>query len=114
MPQSLAYKDAGGQSRGTDATESMIRDQVENGTEGTNHTNDKDAHGPIAVFRQTSADGRNPPFRFEGWFKIRSLSFLEPESEELVRMLEQKWSRTDETGKTLVEGRRGTLWGKSL
>lgn len=48
-----------------------------------------------------------------GWFKIALIDYLEPDSPELVRMIEQKWTKT-KGGKTIQDGRSSESWQKSL
>ena len=66
---------------------------------------------PIAVFKQHSRSGG---FKFGGWYTIDKVDFLEPNNPELIRMLEQKWSKKDRNGDAYVEERRGTDWNRSL
>jgi hypothetical protein len=61
-----------------------------------------------------SAKRQTRGYQFEGWYNVDKLQFLEPNSPELVRMLELKWSREDKHGQTYTSQRRGTDWDKSL
>lgn len=68
-----------------------------------------DSTTPIAVFKQKGTrTGRG--FEFDGWFKIKRLTFLEPKSPELVKMLEQKW----QTAKGNHRERNPAGWETSL
>lgn len=82
----------------------------------TDSSNGKPHSGPIAVFQQIrstkSNNARN--FAFEGWFKIERVAFLEPHSQELVRMLQQKWQKTDKYGKVIQRQRDESAWKASL
>jgi hypothetical protein len=63
---------------------------------------------PIAIFEQTCKSRDNTHFVFTGWHNITNISLIAPRSNELVRMLEQKWS-------TGVESKRDmTAWARSL
>jgi hypothetical protein len=68
----------------------------------------------IAVFKQDSGKRLTRGYKFDGWYNISKVSFLEPYSEELIRMLEQKWTKKDRYGRVRVEERRGADWNKSL
>ena len=70
----------------------------------------------IAVFRQIgSGDGLHQrAFKWEGWFKIALLDILEPQSDELKRMLEQKFLRFDSMGRPVQAQRSSVGWQKSL
>lgn len=72
------------------------------------------ANTPIAVFRQEGSVDRDPGYRFEGWFNIERLAFLEPGSPELIRMLDQKWTKTDRRGNAITETRRPENWRESM
>lgn len=82
----------------------------------TNTTNQ-----PIAVFSQGHRGGNSTSrrtFKFDGWYRIRHLTILEPRSPELVRMLEQKWSRGDNAhgnrgGRGGRGGRGARAWGQA-
>lgn len=69
---------------------------------------------PIAVFKQTSASRRPPGFVFEGWYKIERTAFLAPRSQELEKMLEQKWSWTNNKGNVFQTNRKGANWERSF
>ncbi|KAI0878040.1 hypothetical protein GGS24DRAFT_445187 [Hypoxylon argillaceum] len=61
---------------------------------------------PIAIFEEQRIPGLRPGgpqarFAFKGWFKISRINILAPKSAELVRMLQQKWERTDSFGNPL-------------
>ncbi|KAI6914279.1 hypothetical protein KC318_g692 [Hortaea werneckii] len=72
--------------------------------------------GPIAIFKQVqrSKEQRAHAFNFEGWFKIERLAFLEPQSPELIRMLQQKWQKTDRFGNVVQRKRDEKGWQESL
>lgn len=76
----------------------------------------KGTAGPIAVFKQVhrSKERRAHAFKFEGWFKIERLAFLEPQSPELIRMLQQKWQKTDRSGNVVQKKRDEKGWQESL
>lgn len=66
---------------------------------------------PIAVFEEV----RYKEFRFLGWYAITRVSILAPFSQELVRMLEQKWTLLDRFGKPKKgTDRDRSSWQKSL
>ena len=69
---------------------------------------------PSAVFKQMSAKHQTRGYQFEGWYIVDDLQFLEPNSPELIRMLEQKRSRQDKHSNTYMPQRRGADWDKSL
>ncbi|KAI7550167.1 hypothetical protein KC331_g3348 [Hortaea werneckii] len=76
----------------------------------------KDSNEPIAIFKQVqrSKEQRAHAFNFEGWFKIERLTFLEPQSPELIRMLQQKWQKTDRFGNVVQRKRDEKGWQESL
>lgn len=53
-------------------------------------------------------------FRFLGFYHLDQMQVLEPKSPELVRMLEQKWTRTNKWGKSRQIQRESQSWQKSL
>ena len=69
---------------------------------------------PIAVCKQVSSSRATRGYKLGGWFKIERIAYLEPHSSELVRMLEQKWSKKDRSGATFVQERSSSLWNESL
>jgi hypothetical protein len=69
---------------------------------------------PIAVFKQTSSRKQRRNWSFDGWYKITKLVFLEPDSPELVRMLEQKFTQTTARGNVKEFDRSAEKWQKSL
>ncbi len=73
-------------------------------------------HDPIAVFKQSilSSMSKTANYDFHGWYKIEHIAFLEPHSVELVRMLEQKWTRTDRRGNIVSVERDQAHWQQSL
>lgn len=75
-----------------------------------------DPAGPIAIFEQAT-HAKGPAvraYKFTGYFRVSRVAFLEPDSPELVRMLEQKWQRTDRFGNVGVAQRGGEKWRESL
>lgn len=88
---------------------------------------DDQSHKPIAIFKASkhkrthegSDTGHSTMddriFRFIGWYGIKNLQFLEPQSAELARMLEQKWVATNKvTGETRQRERSASSWQSSL
>lgn len=69
--------------------------------------------GPIAIFEQTTKrqDGH---FRFEGYYKMTHLQYLPPQSAELYRMLEQKFSTMDRFGRWKQKIRSAASWNASM
>lgn len=69
--------------------------------------------GPIAIFDQVTKrqDGH---FRFEGYYKITNLQYLPPQSAELYRMLEQKFSTMDRFGRVKQKARSAASWNASM
>ena len=112
LPKPLADKAEDQADAGAEATNA---DSVATIGPNTNHESDgENAARPIAIFKQMTNRRRTSGYRFEGWYRIEHVAFLEPHSAELVRMLEQKWARIDVSGNTVLEQRRGTEWEKSL
>lgn len=72
-----------------------------------------DAEEPIAMFKQINPSRAAERFVFEGWYRIGLFDFLEPQSPELVRMLEQKWTKR-KGGRTFQEERSSESWHRSL
>ena len=71
--------------------------------------------GPIAIFAQGHGPQAGRSFQFIGWYKIVQFSLLDPRSPDLVRMLEQKWSRQDtRTGAVKQKERDASKWEESL
>ncbi|KIW92505.1 uncharacterized protein Z519_06352 [Cladophialophora bantiana CBS 173.52] len=72
---------------------------------------------PIAIFTQVRRSQGNSArtFKFAGYYRIVRLSFLQPHSPGLVRMLEQKWSLTNpRTGQVRQRQRDASAWQGSL
>ena len=70
---------------------------------------------PIAVFTQTYPErGSNSSvyFRFTGWYQLRTVDFLHPNSPDLTRMMQQKWDIKDRRGKDVR--REKSAWAKSM
>lgn len=75
---------------------------------------------PIAVFEQQRSyniakgdNGRN--MTFTGWHRIVRLQRLEPNSPELIRMMEQKWAiQNNKTGRVTQKYRDPEKWAESL
>ena len=53
-------------------------------------------------------------FKFLGFYNLERMQILEPKSPELVRMLEQKWTRTNKWGRSRQIERDSRGWQKSL
>ena len=68
---------------------------------------------PIPIFQETSKP-RPRNIRFAGRHIISHLDILQPNSPELVRMLEQKWSFTDRYGKVRHKERDPEYWKRSM
>lgn len=68
--------------------------------------------GPIAIFEQVG--GRNGAFRFLGYHKLGRLVFLAPHSQELLRMLEQKFTMVDRLGQVKQQQRSRNSWEASM
>lgn len=67
---------------------------------------------PIAVFEQVG--GKNGRFEFAGFYEIKRLQFLEPYSDELHRMLLQKFSKVDRDGNVIQQQRSRQAWEASM
>ncbi|KAK4548615.1 hypothetical protein LTR36_009525 [Oleoguttula mirabilis] len=74
---------------------------------------DEPAAGPVTIFKQTRRGGSRS-FAIEGWSTIERLAFCESHSPELVRILEQKWTKTDRRGNVIKEQRDERSWQESL
>ncbi|KAF2089456.1 hypothetical protein K490DRAFT_63591 [Saccharata proteae CBS 121410] len=68
---------------------------------------------PVAVFEQKGFSHRSG-LEFLGYYRIAALQFLEAKSEELIRMLEQKWSLKDARGRDRKIERDESSWYSSL
>lgn len=53
-------------------------------------------------------------FQFLGYFNLVKMQILEPQTPELVRMQEQKWTRKDKYGRDKPINRNAESWKKSL
>lgn len=53
-------------------------------------------------------------FYFIGYFNLVNMQILEPQTPELVRMQEQKWTRMDRHGRPRPINRNAESWKKSL
>lgn len=53
-------------------------------------------------------------FKFLGFYNLERMQILEPKTPELVRMLEQKWTRTNKWGRSRQIERDSKGWQKSL
>ncbi|KAK5703904.1 hypothetical protein LTR97_002917 [Elasticomyces elasticus] len=73
-----------------------------------------DASAPVAVFKQTRGRGMRRSLQFDGFYYVLHIAYLEPQSSDLVRMLEQKWSRMDRYGKVVMRERDHASWRESL
>lgn len=69
--------------------------------------------GPIAIFEQAEKrqDGH---FRFAGYYKITNLQYLPPQSADLYRMLEQKFTTLDRFGRPKQRIRSAASWNASM
>lgn len=69
--------------------------------------------GPIAVFEQEG--GYSGTFCFSGYHKLTRLQFLAPHSQELLRMLEQKFTKVDRFGRLIKPQQRSrSSWEASM
>lgn len=68
---------------------------------------------PIAIFSQPIRRASRS-FKFIGWYKIDRLQLLEPESEELIRMLMKKWETVDKYGRVVPRKRGASKWEESM
>lgn len=86
--------------------------------ESTDNKSDNPLASEIMVFDQsskhTSHSSSQARFDFLGFYNLVQMQILEPKSPELVRMLEQKWTRTNKYGKTRQIERDSTGWQRSL
>ena len=74
-------------------------------------------HPPIAVFEQIVRlrGEHRRQFAFVGWYVVSQISILAPNSQELVRMLGQKWTKLDRFGRPMKEKQRDeNAWKASL
>lgn len=69
--------------------------------------------GPVAVFEQ-AGKRRSDPFHFSGYYKIARLQYLAPQSADLFRMLEQKFSTIDRFGRVKQRQRSAASWQASM
>ncbi|CAK1354325.1 hypothetical protein CB0940_01807 [Cercospora beticola] len=70
---------------------------------------------PIAIFKQIPRTGKSDRvFSFIGYHTISHLEFLEPRSDALVRMLDQKWSYIDKYGQVQQKERTIESWNEAL
>jgi hypothetical protein len=67
----------------------------------------------VAVFEQRSHT-RPARFQFVGYYKVTHVDFLSPRTADLVRMLEQKWTKKDRHGNVSQIEREGEAWKRSL
>lgn len=74
----------------------------------------KESSEPVAVFRELFKKPSTRTIVFEGWYQIDKVSFIEPQSQELARMLAQKWTRKDRFGKEIKVQREGPKWQESM
>lgn len=64
--------------------------------------------------------GRGKVFEFDGWWRIVRIDFLEPQSQELISMLDRKFSRPQRKGgfasdhRDQSKARRAEAWADSL
>ncbi|KAK5173884.1 uncharacterized protein LTR77_002565 [Saxophila tyrrhenica] len=69
---------------------------------------------PVAVFYHRLKRGSERPFIFNGWYSIEKVTLLEPQSKELARTLELKWTIRDKYGKTIKRERDEDKWQASM
>jgi hypothetical protein len=69
---------------------------------------------PIAFFSQDFKAQRYEGFTFAGYFIINHIALLAAHLQELTRMLEQKWSISDEYGNMQTAKRGQKQWEESL
>ncbi|KAK4507550.1 hypothetical protein PRZ48_001285 [Zasmidium cellare] len=74
----------------------------------------KNGPNPIAVFKHARKGQVGRFLRFDGWYQIDRLAFLNPGSPELVKMLEKKWTKTDRFGNARPQERSEEKWKESL
>ncbi|KAK3665506.1 hypothetical protein LTR22_003736 [Elasticomyces elasticus] len=102
-------------SNGSDQQRTSISDHLATEHDNTaSQVHNGDASAPVAVFKQTRGRGMRRSFRFDGFYYGLHIAYLEPHSPELVRMLEQKWSRIDRHGKVVMRERDHASWQESL
>lgn len=98
-----------------DATKPMVEEEITSTATPTSYSPDlcKNDAGPIAIFEQAGKrqDGH---FRFAGYHKITNLQYLPPQSAELYRMLEQKFSTMDRFGRWTQKKRSAASWNASM
>ena len=68
---------------------------------------------PIAIYRQLWRR-MDRSIEFDGWYLIKRIQFLEPETPDLIRMLEQKWALTNKDGEVTHRERNPKSWEESL
>ena len=78
---------------------------------GAHEVDIPDDLSPIPVFAEGTRKGS---FLFTGWFSLQRISFLRPHSQDLVRMLAQKWDLRDKRGRARDVRRDKEAWEKSL
>ncbi|GAB7358016.1 hypothetical protein MBLNU230_g0181t1 [Neophaeotheca triangularis] len=85
-------------------------------TNETQQPPSSDPSGPVAIFEQKlqTRDLHTRAYQFVGYYNITRVAFLEPGSQELVRMLEQKWERRDKFGNVRTAQRDGDKWRESM
>lgn len=67
----------------------------------------------VAVFERTRRS-QLAKFAFTGWYKVTHVQFISPHTADLVRMLEQKWTKRDRDGNVSQIEREGDAWIRSL
>jgi hypothetical protein len=70
-------------------------------------------HAPVAIFSQPVRRASRC-FKSIGWYRIARLQLIEPESEELVRMLTKKWETKDRYGNVVCRQRDVSKWKESM
>lgn len=96
------------------SVEVQDRKEEAKAADDTSTSGAKESSEPVAVFRELFKKPSTRTIIFEGWYKIDKVSFIEPQSQELARMLAQKWTRKDRFGKEIKVEREGSRWQGSM
>ena len=100
---------------GTPAADHDTTNEAATPADGDNapvHKGDPDA--PVAIFKQVHSSKQSRSFTFEGWYRIERITYLEPHSLDLGRMLNQKWTWRDRYGHEIKRERDASAWQASL
>lgn len=98
-------------------TDSATATTEQEGTDNSMFTPDLSLYdcGPIAVFEQLSEKGgKKGGFQFLGYHKITRLQFLAPCSDQLHRMLLQKFYAVDARDRIVKQKRSRQAWAESM